>query len=110
MFDGWIGGLLKPCLGFVEGNVRNVLMGSRKIDSRLARRMVAPGAYRVKVGEKVWRQLRTESFPIEFIGEAGREVLEENETDEDGVTGSPRRGLVTEEAELQGQMRALDFD
>ena len=72
--------------------------------------MVAPRAYRVEVGEQFGRQLRGEGFAVELLREGVGEVLEHGETDEQGVTGRPRCGLVAEDTELDGEMRALRGD
>ena len=84
--------------------------GVGEVDDGLGGRVVAPGAYGVEVGEKFRRQLCGEGFAVELLGEGVGEVLEHGEADEDGVAGRPRGGLVAEDAEFDGEMRALGGD
>jgi hypothetical protein len=97
-------------LGFVERDVGDVLLGGGEVDDGLGGRMVTPRAYGVEVGDEVEGETGGESFAVELLGEAVGEVLKHGERDEDGVAGGPEIGLVAEDAELQGEMRALTFD
>ena len=47
---------------------------------------------------------------MSFCGKGVGEVLKHDEADEDGVAGRPRGGLVAEDAEFDGEMRALGGD
>ena len=95
-------------MGFVEGDVDSLRGG--EVDEGLGGWVVAPGAYGVEVGEEFGRELGGEGFAVEFLREAGGEVLEHDEADEDGVARCPGGGLVAEEAELEWEVGALDFD
>jgi hypothetical protein len=97
-------------LGFVEGDVGDVFLRGGEVDDGLSGDMVAPGDYGVEVGDEILREAGGEGFAAEFGGEAGGEVLEHDEADEEGVAGGPGGGLVAEEAELEGEMGALEVD
>jgi hypothetical protein len=79
---------------------------------------VAPGADGEEVSEKLGaelgRRVRSEAggegFAVEFFGEAVGEVLEHDEGDEDAVAGGPGFGLIAEDAELDGEVRAHGVD
>jgi hypothetical protein len=88
-------------LGFVEGDVGDVLLGGGEIDDWLCRRVVAPGDGGVEVGDEVLREARGEGFAVKFGGEAGGQVLEHGEADEDGVAWGPEGGLIAEDAEFE---------
>jgi hypothetical protein len=102
--DGEVG------LGLVEGDVGDVFLWSGEVDRRLTGRMVSPGDYGVEVVDEVWGEFGGEVFAVELGGEAGGEVLEHDEADEEGVAGCPRGWLVAEDAELERQMGALEVD
>jgi hypothetical protein len=102
--DGEVG------LGLVEGDVGDVFLWSGEVDRGLIGRMVSPGDYGVEVVDEVWGEFGGEVFAVELGGEAGGEVLEHDEADEEGVAGCPGSRLITEEAELEREMRALDGD
>ena len=92
---GWllvVGWVREFGLGFVEGDVGDVLLGGGEVDEGLGGRVVAPGAYGVEVGERCGREAGGEGFAVEFCGEAGGEVLEHDEGDEDGVAWGPGAG------------------
>jgi hypothetical protein len=72
--------------------------------------MVAPGAYGVKIGDEFRRELGGEGFAVQFLREAGGEVLEENDANGNCVAGRPGSWLVAENTELDGEVRALGFD
>jgi len=72
--------------------------------------MVAPGDGGVEIADEVCREFGGESFAVQFGGEAGGEVLEHNEADEEGVARRPGGGLVAEEAELEREVSALEVD
>jgi hypothetical protein len=72
--------------------------------------MVAPSDGWVKVADEVCREFSGEGFAVEFGREAGGEVLEHDEADEDGVAGRPGGWLVAKEAKFQGEVGALKFD
>jgi hypothetical protein len=95
-------------LRFVEWDFGEVGWGIGKVDDGLGGRVVAPGAYGIEVGEEFGRKFCGESFAVELLGESVGEVLEHCEADEDGVAGCPRDRLVAEDAELDGEVRALN--
>jgi hypothetical protein len=97
-------------LGFVEGDVGDVFLRGGKVDCRLCGWVVAPGDDRVEVSDEVRGEFGGQVFAIEFGGEAGGEVLEHDEADEEAVAGCPGSRLVAEEAELEGQVGALEGD
>lgn len=72
--------------------------------------MVAPGDGGIEIGDEVLGKASGEGFAIELGREAGGEVLKHDEAGEDGVAGCPGSGLVAEEAELEGEMSALEVD
>ena len=102
--------LCQPGLGFVEGDVGDVLLGGGEVDGGLRGWAVAPGADGVEIRDEGWWELRCEGFAVEFLREAVGEVLEHGEADEEGVAGRPGGGFVAEEAELKGEVRALGVD
>ncbi len=83
-------------------------MWGGEVDDGLGGRMVAPGDGGVEVAEEVWRESRGEGLAVELGGEAGGEVLEHDEADEEGVAGCPGRGLIAEEAEFEREVGALE--
>jgi hypothetical protein len=72
--------------------------------------VVAPGDGRVEIADEVCREFSGEGFAVELGGETSGEVLEHDESDEDGIAGRPRGGLVAEETEFQWEVGALEFD
>lgn len=72
--------------------------------------MVAPGEHGVEIADEVCGEFGGESFTVEFGGEAGGEVLKHDEADEESVAWCPGGGLIVEEAELEGEVRALKGD
>jgi hypothetical protein len=72
--------------------------------------VVTPGEDGIEIGDEVLREAGGESFAVEFAGKAGGEVLEHDETDEDGVARGPGGGLIAEEAELKWEMSLLEGD
>ncbi len=96
-------------MGFVEGDVGDFFLRGGQVDDGLAGWVVAPGAGGVEVGDEFGGEFGGEGFTVEFLREAGGEVLEEDEADGDGVAGCPRGGLIAEEAELKREVRALGF-
>jgi hypothetical protein len=97
-------------LRFVEGDVGDVFLRGGEVDAGLGWRVVAPGGYRVEVGDEILREAGGEGFAAELGGEAGGEVLKHDEADEEAVARGPGGGLIAEEAELEGEMGALQFD
>jgi hypothetical protein len=97
-------------LGFVEGDVGDVLLRGGEVDDGLGGRVIAPGEYGVEVGDEVLGETGGEGFAAELGGKAGGEVLKHDEGDEEAVARGPGGGLVAEEAELEGEMGALEFD
>ena len=95
-------------LRFVEGDVGDIFLGSGEVDEWLRGWVIAPGAYRVEVGEERGREAGGEGFAAEFLREAGGEVLKHDEGDEDGVAWSPGGGIVVEETELEWEMGTLE--
>ena len=90
-------------LGGVEGDLQDGGGGGGEVGSVLGRGLVAPGAYRVEVGEKVGGEVGGEGLAIELGGEVGGEVLGHDEGDEEGVAGLPEGGSVVQDVELDGQ-------
>ena len=76
-------------LGLVEGDVRDIFLRGGEIDDGLGRRVVTPGDDRVEVADEVLGQAGGEGFAVELGGEAGSEVLEHDEADEEGVARRP---------------------
>ncbi len=72
--------------------------------------VVAPGDGGVEIADEVRGKFCGEGFAVELGGEAGGEVLEHDEADEDGVARRPGGGLVAEEAELEREVGALEGD
>ncbi len=70
--------------------------------------VVAPGDDGVEVADEVLGQAGGEGFAVELGGEAGGEVLEHDEADEECIARSPWGGLVAEEAELEREVGALE--
>ena len=97
-------------MGFVEGNVGDIFLRSGEIDWSFGGWVIAPGDDRIEVVDEMLRKASGESFAIKLGGEAGGEVLEHDEADEEGVARSPGRGLIAEEAELEWEMRMLECD
>jgi len=97
-------------LGFVEGDVWDVFLRGGEVDGGLSGRVVAPGDYGVEVVDEVLGETRGEGFAAEFGGEAGGEVLKHDEADEEAVARGPGGGLIAEEAELEGEVGALEVD
>ena len=103
-------GALELGLGFVEGDVGDVGLRGGEIYLELSWGVVAPGAGGVEVGDELGREFGGDGFAAELGGEGVGEVLKEGEADEDGVAGRPVGGLVAEEAELEGEVIALESD
>jgi hypothetical protein len=97
-------------LGFVEGDVGDVFLRGGEVDGGLGGWVVAPGGYRVEVGDEGLGETGGEGFAAELGGEAGGEVLKHDQADEETVAGGPGGGLIAEEAELEREVGALDFD
>ena len=97
-------------MGFVEGDVGDVFLRGGEVDGGLGGRVVAPGDYGVEVGDEGLREAGGEGFAAELGGEAGGEVLKHDEGDEEAVARGPGGGLIAEEAELEGEVGALEFD
>jgi hypothetical protein len=97
-------------LGFVEGDVGDVFLRGGEVDGGLGGWVVAPGGYRVEVGDEGLGETRGEGFAAELGEEAGGEVLKHDQADEETVAGGPGGGLIAEEAELEREVGALDFD
>jgi hypothetical protein len=97
-------------LGLVVGDVGDVGLRGGRVGDGLAGGMVAPGAGGVEICDELGREMGGEGLAAELIGEAGGEVLEEGEFDEEGVSGGPGYGLVADEAELDGEVIALGGD
>ena len=66
-------------------------------------RVIAPGAYRVEVGNKVGGEAGGEGFAIELVGEVRGEVLGHDDGDEERVARLPGFGEVVEDMELDGE-------
>ncbi len=90
-------------LGGVEGDLLYGGGGCGEVGGLLGGRVIAPGAYRVEVGNEVGREAGGEEFAIELGGEVGGEVLGHDDADEDGVAGMPGFGDVAEDVELDGE-------
>ncbi len=97
-------------LGFVEGDVGDFLLGGGEVDEGLGGWVVAPGAYGVEIGQERGWEAGGEDFAAEFLREAGGEVLEHDERDENGVAWGPGGGVVVEETEFERQVGTLDGD
>jgi hypothetical protein len=97
-------------LGFVERDVGDVFLRGGEVDAGLGGRVVAPGGYGVEIGDEILGEAGGEGFTAELRGEAGGEVLEHDEADEEAVARGPGGGLIAEETELEGQVRALEVD
>jgi hypothetical protein len=97
-------------LGFVEGDVGDVFLRGGEVYGGLGGWVVAPGGYRVEVGDKVLREARGEGFAAEFGGEAGGQILKHDEADEEAVTRGPGGGLIAEETEFEREVGALEVD
>ena len=97
-------------LGFVEGDVGDVFLRGGEVDDGLGGWVVAPGDDGVEVGDEVLRESRGEGLAVELGGEAGGEVLEHDEADEEAVARGPGGGLIAEEAELEREVGALEVD
>jgi hypothetical protein len=97
-------------LGFVEGDVGDVFLRGGEVDGKLGGWVIAPGDYGVEVGDEGLGETGGEGFAAELGWEAGGEVLKHDEGDEEAVARGPGSGLVAEEAELEGEMGALEFD
>jgi len=72
--------------------------------------VVAPGDDGVEVADEMRREPGGEGFAVELGGEAGGEILEHDEADEDGVARRPGSRLVAEETEFEWEMGALELD
>jgi len=103
-------GYVEVRLRLVKRHVVVLRLGRGDVGNGLAGVVVAPGAYRVKIGDEVGREMRGESLAAELRWEAGGEVLKEGELDQDGVARGPRGGLVGEQPELDRQVGALGGD
>jgi hypothetical protein len=97
-------------LGFVEGDVGDVLLGSGEVDGGLGGRVVAPGDCWVEIADEVLRETVGEGFATELGGEGVGEVLEHDKADEEGIAWGPGGWLVVEKAELEGEMGLLEGD
>jgi hypothetical protein len=97
-------------LGFVEGDVGDVLLRRGEVDDGFGGWVVAPSDGGVEIADQVCGEYGGEGFAVEFSGEAGGEVLEHDEADEEGVAGCPGSGLVMEEAELKREVGSLEVD
>jgi hypothetical protein len=97
-------------LGFVEGDVRDVFLRGGEVDGGLGGWVIAPGDYGVEVGDEGLGETGGECFAAELGGKAGGEVLKHDEGDEEAVARSPGGWLIAEEAELEGEVGALDCD
>jgi hypothetical protein len=97
-------------LGFVEGDVGDVFLRGGEVDAGLAGWVVAPGDYGVEVVDEVLGETCAEGFAAEFGGEAGGEVLKHDEANEEAVARGPGGGLITEEAEFEREVGALEVD
>src|SRR6202041_1281884 len=64
----------------------------------------------VEIADEVCGEHGGEGFAVEFSGEAGGEVLEHDEADEEGVARGPGGGLVMEEAKLKREVGSLEVD
>jgi hypothetical protein len=83
---------------------------SGEVDWSLCGRVITPGDGGIEVVDEVQREAGGEGFAVEFGGKAGGEILEHDETDEEGVARSPGRRLVVKEAEFEWEMRVLECD
>ena len=83
-------------------------MWGGEIDDGLGGWVVTPGDDGVEVADEVLGQAGGEGFAVELGGEAGGEVLEHDEADEEGIARSPWGGLVAEETELEREVGALE--
>ena len=95
-------------LGLVEGDVGDVFLWGGEVDDGLGGWVVTPGDDGVEVADEVLREAGGEGFAVELGGEAGGEVLEHDEADEEGVARCPGGGLVAEETELEREVGALE--
>ena len=100
-----------------ERNIGNIIERRGHVGGWLRWRMIAPGAHWIKIGEKLctqrWRVMagesRGECLAVELARKGVRQILEENQRDQDTVTRrSNGRGLIGEHAELNRQVRALE--
>ena len=97
-------------LGFVEGDVGDVVLRCGEVDGGLGGGMVAPGAYGVEVVEEDRVEAGGEELAAELLREAGGEVLIHDERHEEGVARGPGGWVVVENAKFKGEMRALEGD
>jgi hypothetical protein len=97
-------------LGFVKGNVGDIFLRSGEVDRSFGGWVIAPGDDGIEVIDEVLRKASGKSFAIELGGEAGSEVLEHDEADEEGVARGPGCGLIAEETELEREMCVLECD
>ncbi len=97
-------------MGFVEGDVGDVVLGGGEVDRGLGGGMVAPGAYGVEVIEEDGVEAGGEELTAELLREAGGEVLIHDERHEEGVARGPGGGVVVEDAKFEGEMLPLDGD
>lgn len=85
-------------------------MWGGEVDDGLGGWVIAPGADGIEIGEEIGREADCDGLAGEFCREAVGEVLEHDESDEDGVARGPRGGGVAENAELEGEVGALEGD
>ncbi len=97
-------------LRLVERDVVELGLGRGDVGHGLAGVVIAPGAYRVEVGDQVGGEMGGEGLARELRREAGGEVLKHHKLDQDGVARRPRSGPVAEQAELDGEAGALGGD
>lgn len=62
-------------MGFVKGDVGDVLLGGGEVDCWLGGRVVAPGDGGVEIADEVLREAGGEGFAAELDGEGVGEVL-----------------------------------
>ena len=72
--------------------------------------LVAPSDDGVEVADEMGREFCGDGLAVELGWEAGGEVLEHDEADEDGVAGCPGGWLVAKETELEREVSALEVD
>jgi hypothetical protein len=97
-------------LRLVKRHIVELRLGRGDVGNGLAGVVVAPGAYRVKIGDEVGREMLGEGLATEFRRKTCGELLKEGDLDQDGVARRPRGGLVGEQTELDGEVGALGCD
>ena len=84
--------------------------GNGEVDGELGGGMVAPRADGVEIGDEVCGKFRGEASRLSFCGKPLVRAWNIERPTRMLDAGCPRSGLIAEDAELDGQVRALGFD